>query len=304
MTLEPGIYEMPSDIYHADPCPTPSLSAGMINLLLEAPAKCYAASPRLNPAYEEPESQDKFTIGTVSHLMHLEPELFDRRVAVIDAADWRGKDAKNQRDYARANGITPILTGHMEKVRAARIVFLASPFTRGAFANGKPEQSMFWRHPLYGFWCRARPDFIANARTHMNDYKATANANPAAFGRHAYSMGYHRRAAWYLEGAAAVFGFRPDHYWFCNQETKSPFLTSVVELDWQAIEAGQAENDHAAGIFANCLETGDWYGYRDPDHLHADRAFRVGLPNYSYSEIDNRLNRNAWPEQQLETEKV
>lgn len=304
MITEPGIYCLSSDEYHADPTETPSLSAGMINDLLTAPAKCFENSRRLNPEYQPPEKQEKFSIGSVSHVMFLEPHKFEEQVVVVRGKTKDGKpsegyssqDAKDQRDAAFAAGKTPILPAQLEQIHRARASFFAHPFTQGAFVDGKFEQSLFWRHPIYGFWCRCRPDFMANSLTHLNDYKATANANPEQFGRHAFNMGYHRRAAWYLEGAEAIFGTRLAHYWFCSQETKAPFLTAVVELDMQALEAGQDENDHAAGIFARCLETDDWYGYRDRDHLDADCAFRVGLPNYAYMQIDERLGRTSqWP---------
>lgn len=286
--IVPGVIDMPSEEYHADPCDTPSLSAGMISDLLVAPAKCREKSQRLNPAYAEAEGAEKFSIGTVSHIMFLEPELFAEKVQVVDADDWRTASAKAMRQTAKADGKTAILSKHMERIFAARRVFMANDFTREAFANGVFEQSMFWRHPVYGFWCRARPDFMASNGSHMNDYKATANADPAQFGKHAYSMGYHRRAAWYLEGYRAIYGITPDHYWFCNQEVASPHLTSVVELDMQSLEAGQAENDRAAGIFERCLASGEWPGYRHRQAPDRDMAFRVSLPTWAFSQIDER----------------
>lgn len=289
MITQPGIYNLPAEEYHADPCPTPSLSAGMINDLLEAPAKCFQNSRRLNPDWQEDDKPEKFTIGTVSHVMFLEPELFADKVVVLPFDDWRKKEAKEARETARKGGMVAILAKHMDQVAAARAAFLAHGFVREAFSNGQSERSFFWRHPLCGFWCRARPDFVADAGTHLNDYKTTTNANPEKFGRHAFSLGYHRRAAWYLEGAGIVLGKRPDHYWFVNQETKAPYLTSVIELDWTSLQAAQDENDHAAAIFARCLERGEWYGYRDQDHLDTDRAFQVGIPPWAYAQIDERL---------------
>lgn len=285
----PGLYDLDSETYHADPTDTPSLSAGMINDLLDAPAKCFERSKRLNPNWEEDEKQDKFSVGTVSHVIFLEPHMFDAAVKVCPFDDWRTAKAKEMRDAARADGRTPILEKNMLKVLQARAAFEAHAFTRQAFADGAFEKSLFWRHPQYGFWCRARPDFIAKSHGHMNDYKATANANPNAFGRHAFNMGYHRRAAWYLEGAEIIFGTRPAHYWFCSQETSPPYLTAVTELDWAALEAGKEENDYAAAVFSECLRSGEWYGYREPTHRHADRAFKVSLPTYAYMQIDARL---------------
>lgn len=284
----PGVFDMPSDEYHADPCDTPSLSAGMITDLLAAPAKCFEASRRLNPNWEPPETEEKFTLGTVRHVLFLEPDLFDAKVTVVRFDDWRTKEAKSLRSAIREAGKTPILEKHMDRVHAARRAFLATAFLTAAFADGFYERSMFWRHPEHGFWCRSRPDFIAHSGAYLNDYKATKDANPENFGAHAFRMGYHRRAAWYLDGAAITLGREPDHYWFVNQEDKAPYLTSVIELDVNAIEAGRAQNARASAMFARCLETGEWHGYRDRASLDRDRAFRVGLPNYAFYQMEAR----------------
>lgn len=289
MITIPGIYEMTNEEYHSDPCATPSLSAGMINQMLLAPKKCWHASKRLNPNWEEPAGHEKFTIGTVMHIVHLEPHMLAEKVIVVDAADWRSKEAKAVRIDAARNGMTAILKHQMEAVHDARAAFQANGFVSAAFKNGKTEQSMFWLHPTLKIWCRARPDFLHDEIRHLCDHKATADANPEKFGKHAYDLGYHRRAAWYLEGTQQVFGKRPDHYWFVSQEIKAPYLTAVAELDESALEAGRLENDRAARLFVRCMEKNDWYGYRHKDQPERDLAFKVGLPNWAYIQIDGRL---------------
>ena len=59
----PGVYEMDAETYHKDPCISPSLSSGMINDILEAPAKCFTNSRRLNPDWEEPPGAERFSIA-------------------------------------------------------------------------------------------------------------------------------------------------------------------------------------------------------------------------------------------------
>jgi hypothetical protein len=71
-----------------------------------------------------------------------------------------------------------------------------------------------------------------------------------------------------------------------NQENDAPYLTSVVELDDNSIEAGQTENDRAAKIFARCLAKNEWPGYRHANAPDQDMAFQVGLPNWAYIQID------------------
>jgi hypothetical protein len=285
----PGCYEMSSERYHADPCETPSLSAGMINDILVAPAKCFQNSKRLNPEWSEPGGEDRFTIGAVAHVLFLEPDQFAAKVKIIEHDDYRTGAAKLARDTARASGKTPILMKQMDQIIAAQSAFTSHQFAANAFQGGKTEQSLFWKHAGTGIWCRARPDFIHDSGAHINDYKTTSNANPQFFGKHAYDLGYHRRAAWYLEGYEAVFGKRPDHYWFINQEIKAPYLVSVCELTLQAIQSGQEENDRAAERFARCLERRDWPGYRHPDKPDHDLAFQCDIPSWAYAQIDERL---------------
>ncbi|WP_242401117.1 hypothetical protein [Acetobacter okinawensis] len=46
----PGIYDLPEAQYHADPCPTPSLSNSVARILLdESPMHAHFSHPRLNP---------------------------------------------------------------------------------------------------------------------------------------------------------------------------------------------------------------------------------------------------------------
>jgi hypothetical protein len=291
MTLitEPGCYDLDSETYHADPCPTPSLSAGMINDLLKAPLKCWFNSKRLNPDWQENEKADRFTIGTVAHIVFLEQHLFEKKVLVLDFPDYRSKDALRAKADAKRLGLTPILSKYMDKINIARQTFFANQFASRAFEDGKFEQSLFWRHKVHGFWCRARPDFMANSHFHLCDYKTTTDADPEKFGKLAHQLGYHRRAAWYLEGYEAVFGGRPEHYWFISQEMTEPNLTAVVELKMQAIEAGQMENYRAAEVFAQCMESGEWYGYRHPRDTTRDLAFQADLPPWAYMSIDGRM---------------
>ena len=133
MITEPGCYDIPEEEYHRDPCPTPSLSAGMINQLLLAPKKCWYASSRLNPNWEEPDDGGKFSIGTVTHVIHLEPHEFDKKVLVVDYPDWRKKEAKEARIDAGKNGMTAILAHQMDAIKEAREAFQANAFTCNAW---------------------------------------------------------------------------------------------------------------------------------------------------------------------------
>src|SRR5438105_1035609 len=107
--------------YHADPCPAPSLTASVANILInQSPKHAWAAHPRLNPDFKR-EEDDRFSIGTAVHSLLLEG---DDIAYVILADSWRTNDAKEARDYARSLGRVPLLQkqheGALQMVTAIR----------------------------------------------------------------------------------------------------------------------------------------------------------------------------------------
>src|SRR5690242_20841585 len=110
-----GVHTLPAEQYHADDiADRPSLSASIAHLLVnQTPWHAWAAHPKLNPHYERVE-RDIFDLGNVAHQLILEGDA--ERVAVIDCSDWRTKDAREQRDEARAEGKVPLLRKDWERV--------------------------------------------------------------------------------------------------------------------------------------------------------------------------------------------
>lgn len=284
----PGVYRgMPAETYHGDCCDAPSLSASGAKLLMdECPAAFWHAST-MNPDFV-PERKREFDIGTAAHLVFLEPDLFGERVVVIDAADYRTKAARDARDDAYAAGKTPLLTEQARQVQAMRNALFAHPIARKAFSGGEAELSMFWRDQTFGVWLKTRPDYLPAHGRWVVDYKTAASANPRAFAKRAYDLGYFQQAAWYLDGVEATTGRRPEHFWFVVQQKDLPHLVTVCQLDEAAIEWGRLLNRKAVEVFARCLERGEWPGYRQPDAPHVDKAFIIGLPGYAHFQLQDR----------------
>lgn len=256
--MVPGIHEIPSALYHADPAPQPSLSASVAKILIQqSPLHAWTAHPRLNPKHQSAES-DAFDYGTAAHAMLLEGE--ERGLVVIEADDWRKKDAREARDAARDAGKTPILHRQIVKVRqmvaAAREAIAASELA-GIWERGKPEQTVIWQDGQT--WCRSRIDWLADIAL---DYKSTESAEPEQFIRRFYSLGYDLQAAFYLRGLAAVgheAASRP--FVFLAQETEPPFACSLLTLAPQAVEVAEAKVAYALETWARCMKTGCWPAY-------------------------------------------
>src|ERR1019366_772229 len=116
-----GFFDIPSDVYHADPCIFPSLSSGIAKNILRSPLHAQAKHPRLRLTHDplEDESSSAMKLGSLIHALVLGngPDF-----AVIDADDYRTKAARELRDTALEDGFIPILAkehAQGEKVSAA-----------------------------------------------------------------------------------------------------------------------------------------------------------------------------------------
>jgi PDDEXK-like uncharacterized protein DUF3799 len=285
----PGIYAIPAADYHADPCPAPSLSASLIReLLAQSPEHAWWAHPRLNPAYEA-ETSTKFDVGTAAHAL-----LLERRddFLLIDAENYRTKDAQAQRDAAYANGKTPLLPDQWDDVQAmvaAARRQLAdhqdkpTPLT----GKGKPEQTLVWREDG-DVWCRARLDWFFDDRTLIDDYKSTGTtANPEVWSRRLlWGLGYDVQAAWYRRGVRAVFGIDPG-FRFVVQETFAPYALSVIALTPESMALADKKVAHALDLWRECLTTGKYPGY-------PTRTVWAELPAWEEAQWVEREARDSW----------
>ena len=299
----PGCYSISADEYHADPCPSPSLSASIATILIQqSPMHAKAAHPRLtpNPVREEAKHLD---LGTICHALMLEGIDVAHVITAtkkegsgknrIDTGepvtDYKTKDAQTERDAARAASKCPVLAHEMPEILsmmdACRMQLATHRDAYDAFTNGKPEQTLVWREPS-GIWCRARVDWMMNDRPSMYDYKTgKRSARPSDVSRIAAGAGWTIQAAFYRRGFKAVFGqdLEPD-FRFVAQENFAPYALSVLELSPADLALAEAQVDVAINRFAECLQSGIWPGY-------SRNVERIISP--AYLEM-------AWQESQLE----
>lgn len=263
MIEQPGIYQIPLEEYLRDPAPVPSLSASLAHTLLErSPRHAWMQHPRLNPAYER-EDSSRLELGTIAHALLLEDD--DSRVVVIDAADWRTKAVKEQRDEARAAGQLPILAGDYETVQAmvttARQAIDASDELCEAWAGGTSEQTLLWQEGET--WCRSRPDRHSSDWRVLFDYKTAAgSASPLVWGRtHILAHGYDLQAALALRGVRRLRQPHDCTFLFVVQELDPPHAVSFPSLDPAYLDIAEQKLAAALALWRQCLRTNDWPGY-------------------------------------------
>jgi hypothetical protein len=281
--LEPGLISLPMEVYQADPCPSPSLSSGIANILLtQSAAHAWLAHPRLNPFYER-EFDSRFDLGSGMHALLLERDY--SKIVWVNAKDWRTSEAKRIRDEAQAEGKMPIL-GHyqpaMEKAVEVARAYIDGTELKGIFDNGIAEQSLFWTEG--DIWCRARPDLISADRRIIMDYKTCESAAPDVFGRQIGRMGYDLQAEFYLRGmehccplhrpgevivieapAGIVGAFGIGRYTatfvFLVQEISPPYACSLISLSNAYREVGRLKVERALKIWDRCTSENSWPVY-------------------------------------------
>lgn len=255
---EPGVYPgLPEDVYHRHS----ALSSSGARKLL-APS-CPALFKYDRDHGQKPKRE--FDLGRAAHRVALGA---GAEIHVIEWDSYRTNAAKDEREEARANGLTPLLAHEHAQVLAMAAALTAHPFAGKLFNadRGQPEQSLFWHDPRTGIFCRARLDWYpvrGGRRLIVPDYKSAASAEPSSFARSFHSFGYFLQAWWYLAGVKALglSGDAEPAFVFVVQEKTAPYLVTVFEPDADALRAGRSQMREALDVYAECQRTGEWPPY-------------------------------------------
>jgi PDDEXK-like domain of unknown function (DUF3799) len=283
---KPGVYEMTAEEYHADCCPTPSLSSSLLKILMaETPRHAWTASPRLNPDFER-EDKEMFDIGTAAHSLMLGDP---RKFAVLPYDDWRKKEAQAERENARTHGKIPLLAKHWDRVTAmvdaGRAQLAHHHDASDAFTEGKPEQTLVWQEG--DLWCRIRLDWLPDDLTRrFDDYKSTGSANPDAFQRVAYGIGHDIQAGFYRRGIRAVLGVEKPVIRFIVQETEDPFALCAIELNDEAMDLADYKIERGIERWRWCMQHNNWPGY-------PARTCTIGPPAWHEGQVLAREEADA-----------
>lgn len=258
--IKPGIYDMPAEQYHADPCPEPSLSASIATILSKRTAKqAWFAHPRLNKNVC-PKNKDYFDFGRAMHAAVLEPE--KDLIEQVMAEDWRTQDARAQKESLQAAGKIPMLFKQYDKVQnmaSAAREFIASTKIGSDFFRGQKEATLIAHNDC---WLRGRLDCISQDRASIFDYKTVLNAHPDEFINYTvFKYGYDIQAAMYLE-LNKLTGFKDycTYYWIL-QEKEEPYCCSLVEASESVIECGRKKLMLAKHQWIKCLAANEWPSY-------------------------------------------
>ena len=127
------------------------------------------------------------------------------------------------------------------------------------FRNARTEVPLFWTSN--GCPCKAKLDAaipLADGSCLVVDVKTTRGAlTNKELTSGVANFGYHRQAAWYLEGLADG-GCFDAKFWFVFVSKVAPYETAWVTLDGDALTTGAQEMRAAKEIYAACQKSGVW----------------------------------------------
>jgi hypothetical protein len=286
IVTEPGIYDIPEDLYHRDPVKGGSLSySGAKKLLAEGGPELYR--------YEiehPPEPSKEMELGTAAHKLVLG---VGQELVEIEADNWRKDATKDAAEAARKAGKLPLLTKELATVKAMAARLREHKRASQILAQpGRAEMSAFWQDPARGVWWRCRWDHMPEPDPRyqpvVGDYKTTdkGGAAPAKFSRAIADFRYYLQASVYTAGYLAMFGHRisvPPGYALIAQERVAPYRVAVYELHPDALRKGRQDAERAMEIYRDNREAeaegrpGAWPGYSPEIEV-------IDLPYWAYRE--------------------
>lgn len=277
--MTPGIhYNTPSTEYRSwDAC-----SQSALNAIIQSSPAHY----RWNADHPQPPTPAQ-EFGTALHCMALEPERFAQEYFISETCEvitGKGKQCKNP-GKSRVNGLWHCGV-HSDTANGDKIVSRADhvrltgicerlnecPELPGSLRDigSYSEVSAVWERD--GLLCKARADQLSSYSGIIVDFKTTTDASPDFFSKRIFDLGYHRQAAWYLDGfnflyeggdprIEALSGTVFQHWLIVAMETEPPFEVALYRLKNDSIELGRRELRPAMETYRRCKETGIWPGY-------------------------------------------
>lgn len=265
MTI-PGFQNWTAAEHHAD---RTALSFSMLRHFGTITEGLEHANPGLFRAHLHGEVDARETaaiaFGTLAHLAVLEPDRLLSEIAVRPTKDDGTLLRANSNAYrewaAEHEGmriVSPVdldvLTGILDA--CARSPALAQLRRLPELFR---EKSIVWRDDDIGLLLKARPDSLRSRPDCVVciDLKTTADASPDSFRQSCHRFGYFDRAAFYLDGLAAILGPYP-RFAIVAVTKERPYQVAVYEPRATWIDEGRARNRALLREVARRIESDDW----------------------------------------------
>ena len=180
------------------------------------------------------EESPALSFGKAFHTVVLEPEKVSTDIAVFEGKSRRGKVWEEFKADNESNTI--ITEPEYNKILKMRRSLCTPEMSYEFIENSIHEVVNVWKG-TGGVDCKGKVDCVydVNGMKILIDVKTTQDSSPEAFKRSAYKYGYHRQAAFYLDGMDA------DEFWFAVVEKEAPYRTGLYKASDEFLNNGRRE---------------------------------------------------------------
>ena len=256
----------------------PAISRSELFKISESPEKFkyYREHP------EEP--TPSLIFGQLFHAMALTPDTVWEQFAVMPNVDRRtkaGKEAFTEFE-ASAEGKTIVTPDMVEQVTAMCEALNNNEFAK-KLLKGEKEKPFFWVDEMTGEECKCRADVLTEVGENLIivDLKSADCAETEAFMKSAIKYGYDFQSAMYSEGVKINTGREP-LFVFIVVEKKPPYAINILQADKLLILRGYDLFREYLGIYHECKESGNWWGYLG----RYNQINNLGLPAWLAKEVE------------------
>ncbi len=234
---------------------------------------------------ENPEQPTPALIfGQAFHKLALEPDTFFDEFAIMPNVDRRTSAGKieYQEFLEGAEGKTIISEDEYNTCNAMCVSLYNTPFVK-RLLSGEKEKTFFWTDDLTGEQCKCRTDSITDLKDKVvvTDLKSANAADTESFMRDAIKYGYDFQSAMYGEGVKVNTG-KEVVFVFIVVEKTAPYAVNILQADELFVKRGYDIFRELIGIYHECKQSGEWYGYLGKYNT----INNLGLPAWLAKEIE------------------
>ena len=277
-----GLWKCTESEYHAD---TEYVSNSDLRLFRDSIPRYHGLRIAKTIAPEDDTSAR--ALGTAVHACLLQPSIVNDLLVQWPVGDGKQAEVKRARERVsteaghtanpkiRTIGERTIVTvDEWNQAKAMAAAALKHPLVAEMVEMpGYCEQAVRVNSPETGK-IKARFDKLFETG-HILEIKTTRRLHPEAFSRDAYSLGYHRQAAFYEDVRDLAMGAGQGVFVFVVICSIEPYETVVYSLEEKARDLGRLENYQLLAELRERQERNDWSS-------RWAKVQRLDLPYYAY----------------------
>lgn len=264
-------WDVDAETYHAD---RTAISNSAKECFIESPRKYHGIYVTGTQDRDEP--TPAMLLGSALHVAVLERDRFDAGAVVVSPKfEGEGSRAARAKWKAENFGNLVISAEQYPKLLGMREAVLSDPIASSILNHyGQREHSIRWMDEATGLWLKSRRDHAT--ADFLADIKGTPAVDPESFAKHALNMGWHRQAAFYIEGERCYRGKRLP-FVFIAVSPDLPHDVVCHELDEEFLRLGHEQNESVLLDIRCAINSGRW------DAPYQRQVNKIGAPRWAFN---------------------